>query len=145
MSIAQVARGGDKKTNLSMIYEITWECDPKELEGKKRDFHIIRQIQDWLTDLTVANVDTLEYVEREWWIMHITPGHLMVFFHLYAKDLHPRIQHPLNDPHSWMSKPLSHPRVQWSEEVYFDYWSYLVRLNGARQQPMYSCTHVTSK
>ena len=145
MSIAQASKEKNKQTHLSMIYEIKWDCDPKELKGKQRDFLIIRQLSDWLTDLTVANVDDLGMVEREWWILHVTPGHLLVFLHLCAKDLIPRIQHPLKEPYSWSSKPLSHPRVQWTEELYFDYWAFLVRLNGVRCQPLYSLTSVKTK
>ena len=145
MSIAQDSKEQDKKTHVSMVYEINWDCDPEELEGKQRDFLIIRQLSDWLTDLTVANVDDLGMVEREWWILHVTPGHLLVFLHLCAKDLTPRIQHPLKEPYSWSSKPLSHPRVQWTEELYFDYWGFLVRLNGVRDKPLYSLTSVKTK
>ena len=145
MSIAQASKEQSKQTHLSMIYEIKWDCDPKELKGKQRDFLIIRQLSDWLTDLTVANVDDLGMVEREWWILHVTPGHLLVFLHLCAKDLIPRIQHPLKEPYSWSSKPLSHPRVQWTEELYFDYWAFLVRLNVVRNQPVYSLTSVKTE
>ena len=134
-----------KQTHLSMIYEITWDCDPKELKGQQRDFPIIKQISDWLTDLTVANVDDLGMVEREWWILHVTPGHLMVFLHLCAKDLIPRIQHPLKEPYSWSSKPFTHPGVTWTEAIYFDYWAFLVRLNGVRDRPLYSLTSVRTK
>ena len=128
-----------------MVYEIKWDCDPEELEGKQRDFLIVRRLSDWLTELTVANVDDLSMVEREWWILHVTPGHLMVFLHLCAKDLTPRIQCPLKEPYSWSSKPLHHPRVQWTEELYFDYWAFLVRLNEVRNKPLYSLTSVKTK
>ena len=134
-----------KKPHVSMVYEIKWNCDPKELEGKQRDFLITRKISDWLTDLTAANIDDFSMVEREWWILHVTPGHLVVFLYLCAKDLTPRIQCPLKEPFSWSSKPLGHPSIELTEELYFDYWSFLVRLNGLRAKPLYSLTSVKTK
>ena len=131
-----------KKVNVCMVYEIKWECDMRQLEGKKRDFQITKNLSDWLCDMTTYNIDNISKVEREWHILHVTPGHLVVFLTLCSDDLSPRIQYPFMEPDNWPSRPL--PSAEWTEQPY-DYWNFLVRLQGLQLKPLYSTTRVRTK
>ena len=52
---------------------------------------------DWLCDLTSTNIDGdgVTIVEREWYIFHRTPGHIVICLDLFSEDLSKRIQYLL--------------------------------------------------
>ena len=128
-----------------MVYEIKWECDPQKLQEKKtRDVPIIRNLSDWLSDLTNHNVDDITMIEKNWHIFHVTPGHVIVFLYLSAKDLTPRISYPFEEPKDWPSRPLP-PSTEWREEVYTEYWDFLVKMNTLQTKQLISNTYVRIK
>ena len=50
--------------------------------------------------------DSVTTVEREWYIFHRMPGHIVIFLDLFSEDLSKRIQYTLKKPENWKNKLL---------------------------------------
>lgn len=91
-----------KHRSIYMMFDVQWDCSPLQFQGPLHDTRITREVSTWIDDLTIANVDGLKMVEREWDILHIEPGgHLKVFVrvvHLDVQDTMGRIQYPFVEP-----------------------------------------------
>lgn len=113
----------------------------RQLQEKKTDFPIKQTIAAWLHDLVSGNVDDVAKVGKEWHILHVTPGHLLVFLPLRSKDLSRQIQYPFKEPYYCpANRPL--PSAEWTEQLYSDYWNFVVRLRGLQEKPLFSDTRV---
>ena len=89
---------------LDMIVErdervTTLEFDLSGLEEGDRETvqALENNLWDWLCDLTSTNIDGdgATTVEREWYIFHRTPGHIVICLDLFSEDLSKRIQYLL--------------------------------------------------
>ena len=50
--------------------------------------------------------DGVTTVEREWYILHRMPGHIVIFLDLFFQDLSKRIQYTFKEPKNWKNKLL---------------------------------------
>ena len=133
-----------KKTSLFTTYEIKWETfgrGRRTFLGQKRDFPLMQEMSNWLYDLTHFNSDDPSLVEKDWDLIHVSPGHLFIFLHLRAKDLQKRIHYPFKAPEGeWSSHPL--PSATWIEHRNIDYWDFLAKRQQMRDQTVFSKTHM---
>ena len=132
-----------KKASIYTVYEVTWETLGRGkrdvFQGQKRDFPLMQDISNWLYDLTHFNTDDASMVEKEWQIVHVTPGHVFIFLYLCAKDLAKRIHYPFKPPgDGWSSRPLS--SATWIEHRHEDYWDFLATRQKVHDQPAFSKT-----
>ena len=135
--------GDSKKASMCTVYEVTWETFGRGkrdfFQGQKRDFPLMEDISNWLYDLVHFNTDDTSMVEKEWQIVHVTPGHLFIFLALCAKDLAKRIHYPFKAPDGgWSSRPLASAR--WIEHRHDDYWDFLAKRQQVQDQPAFSKT-----
>ena len=75
-----------KKTSMFTTYEIKWETfgrGRRTFLGQKRDFPLMQEMSNWLHDLTPFNSDDPSLVEKDWDLIHVSPGHLFIFL-IYA-------------------------------------------------------------
>ena len=79
----------------------------------KQDFPLTKNLSDWVCDLTSANIDGWSHMECEWYIFHITPGHIIVMIHLFEENLKKRIRYPFCDPTNWETRPIA--KARWTE------------------------------
>ena len=99
---------------VSMMYEIRWEEEtPREKWVDMQDFPLMKHLSDWVCDLTSANIDGWGRMECEWYIFHITPGHVIVLIHLFEEQLKKRIRFPFRDPTNWEARPIA--KARWTE------------------------------
>ena len=115
------------------VCEIKWECDIREFHEKTRDFPIIKSVSDWLYELTTYNVDDITKAEREWHILHRSPGHLLVFLSIFTDNITRQVQYPFKEPDN---RPL--PSAKWTEQLYEDYWDFVVELREKEAKPLFS-------
>ena len=75
----------------------------------------MKNLSDWLCDLTLTNIDgdDITTVERGWYIFHRTPGHIVIFLDLFSEELSKRIQYPFKKPENWKNRLLRH--ANWKE------------------------------
>ena len=68
----------------------------------------MKNMLDWLCDLTLTNIDGhgVTIVEREWYIFHRMPGPIVIFLDLFSEDLSKRIHYPFKEPENWKNRPL---------------------------------------
>ena len=50
--------------------------------------------------------DSVTTVEREWYIFHRMPGHIVIFLDLFSEDLSKTIQYTFKEPENWKNKLL---------------------------------------
>ena len=129
-----------------LIYEIRWECEEEKYfhENYNKDFPLMKNLSDWLCDLTSTNIDGdgdgVTTVEHEWHILDRTPGHIFVFLSLFSEDLSKRIQYPFKEPENWKNRPL--PRANWKETCMNVYDELIIKRQELEAQGLYSKTHV---
>ena len=108
----------------------------------------MKNLLDWLCDLTSTNIDGdgdgdgdgVTTVEREWHVLHRTPGHIFVFLSLFSEDLSKRIQYPFKEPENWKNRPL--PRANWKETCMNVYDELIIKRQELEAQELYSKTYV---
>ena len=131
-----------------LIYEIRWECEEEKYfhESYNKDFPLIKNLSDWLCDLASTNIDGdgdgVTTVEREFHILHRTPGHIFVFLSLFSEDLSKRIQYPFKEPENWENRPL--PLANWKETWIPMYDELIIKKQELEAQGLYSKTRVTT-
>ena len=132
-----------KNVRVCVGYEIKWACDIREFDDQKtRDFPMIKKISDWLWDMTSCNVENISKTQREWHIIHKTPGHLFIFLSLFSDDLSQQIMYPFKEPSNWPSGPLPSSAI-WTEILYDDYWDFIVEMRKKEDaDPIFSKTRV---
>ena len=133
-----------KKVSIFTAYEIRWETfgrGRRDFLGTKRDFPLMQELSNWLFDLAHFNSDDASLIEKEWDLIHVSPGHLFIFLHLRAKDLQKRIHYPFKAPDGgWSSRPL--PTALWIEHRHLDYWDFLAKRQQVGDQPVFSKTRM---
>ena len=133
-----------KYYEICLIYEIRWECEEEKYfhENCKKDFPLMKNLSDWLCDLASTNIDGdgIATVEREWHILHRTPGHIFVFLSLFSEDLSKRIQYPFKEPENWENRPL--PLANWKETWIPMYDELVIKRQELEAQGLYSKTRV---
>jgi len=134
---------------LDMIVErdervTTLEFDLFGLE--ERDSETVQALEnnlsDWLCDLTSTNIDGdgVTTAEREWYIFHRKPGHIVIFLDLFSEDLSKRIQYPFKEPENWKNRPFR--RANWKETRINLYDELVIKRQELEAQGLYSKTHV---
>ena len=132
-----------KTPHIWTSYEVTWTPDPGDFAGIiPGDFWLIHHIERWLIDLVWLNTDDLSKVDKEWWIFHVTPGHVFIFLHLVVADLKPGIQTPLKLPVcGWSESPIPSCTSFTTEEHYKTFWDFHVKVSEMRLKPVFSEHH----
>ena len=129
-----------------LIYEIRWKCEEEKYfnENYNQDFPLMKNLSDWLCDLTSTNTDGdsdgVTTVKREWYIFHRTPGHIVIFLDLFSEDLTNRIQYPFKEPEKWKNRPLR--RANRKEKRINLYDELVIKRQELEAQGLYSKTHV---
>ena len=136
---------GDKpmKKSIWTSYELRWEPQSDDFLGQTGDFLLVTDLSRWLFELAWLNSNDMSKMEKEWWIFHVTPGHIIIFLHLLASDLQPRIQYPIKRPTcGWTDSPLpSIPSAMCTEHSYSNFWDFHVAIQKLHLQPVFSETH----
>ena len=136
-------RDGPKRKSIWTSYDLRWKPQPDDFLGQTGDFSLVSELSRWLFDLAWMNSDDMSKMEKEWWIFHVTPGHIIIFLHLLASDLQPRIQYPLKRPGcGWSDSPLPfiHSAIC-TEHDYDDFWEFHLAIQKLHLQPVFSETH----
>ena len=98
-----------------LIHKIRWKYEEEKYfnENYNPDFPLMKNLSDWLCNLTSTNVDGdgVTTVEHKWYIFHRTPSRIVIFLDLFFKDLSKRIQYPFKEPENWKDRPLQ--RANW--------------------------------
>ena len=127
-----------------LIYKIQWKCEEEKYfnENYNQDFPLMKNLSDWLCDLTSTNIagDGLTTVERQWYIFHRMPSHIIIFLDLFSKDLSKRIQYPFKELENWKNRPLQ--RANWKETRINLYNELVMERQELEEQGLYSKTHV---
>ena len=99
-------------------------------------------LSDWLCELTSTNIDGdgVTIVEREWYIFHRTPGHIVICLDLFSEDLSKRTQYPLKEPENWINRQLR--SANWKETRINFYDELVIKREELEAQGLYSKTHV---
>ena len=124
---------------------VRWKCEEEKYfnENYNQDFPLMKNLSDWLCDLTSTNTDGdsdgVTTVKREWYIFHRTPGHIVIFLDLFSEDLTNRIQYPFKEPENWKNRPLR--RANRKEKRINLYDELVVKRQELEAQGLYSKTH----
>ena len=131
---------GPVKKSLWTSYELLWKPTSDDFLELTGDFWLTQYVEHWLMELTHLNTDDLSKVDKEWWIFHITQGHIFIFLHLVASDLQPRIRYPLKMPGcGWADSPI--PSALCTEHSYNAYWDFRVKIQELQLKPVLSESH----
>ena len=122
---------------------VRWKCEEEKYfnENYNQDFPLMKNLSDWLCDLTSTNTDgdSVTTVKREWYIFHRTPRHIIIFLDLFSEDLTNRIQYPFKEPENWKNRPLrranrKEKRINLHDEL-------VIKRQELEAQGLYSKTH----
>ena len=84
--------------------------------------------------------DGVTTAEREWYIFHRMPGHIVIFLALFSEDLSKRIQYTFKKPENWKNKLLW--CTNWKETRITLYDEQVIKIQELEAQGLYSKTHV---
>lgn len=99
----------------------------------------MKNLSDWLYDLTAPNIDGVTTVDHKWYIFHRTRGHV-IFLDLFSEDLLKMIQYPFKKPQNWKNRPLRH--ATWKGTRINMYNELATMRQEVEVQGLYSKTHV---
>lgn len=126
---------------VSMMYEICWEEEKKEEYGDSQDLPLMKNISDWVCDLTSVNIDGFLSMECEWFIFHTSPGHITILIDLFAVDRKKRIRYPFKEPKNWEKRPI--PQARWTATRIRMYDDLVIKRQELEaQKSLISKTHV---
>ena len=133
-----------KRARVFTTYEVTWETsnqDVKNFMGPKRDFTLVQEISNWLLDLVSCNTDDPNLIAKDWYLIHVQPGRLLIFLMLCSRDNHERLRYPFKAPtDGWNSRPL--PSATWIEHRPIDYFDFINQRERFLKEPAFSKTHL---
>ena len=138
----QHLKTNEKHDWVCVVYEIEWDynADKTFHEDFQKDFPLTKNLSDWLCDLTARNIDDNGMVEREWYILHKTPGHIFVFLSLFSDDLSYRIHYPFTEPENWETRPLK--SAKWTETWVPYYDELVIQRQEIEAQQLFSETRI---
>ena len=61
------------------------------------DLPLMKNISDWVCDLTSVNIDGFLSMECEWFIFHTSPGRITILIDLFAEERKKRIRYPFKE------------------------------------------------
>ena len=130
-----------KKARVFTMYEVIFDKSARDFLGHKRDFPLMQDISNWLVDLAHFNADDPSLIDKDWHLIHLTPGRLFIFLMLCTKDRQERIRYPFKSPvDGWSSRPL--PSSTWVEHRPDDYWDFMHQRERLLEKTAFSKTHI---
>ena len=75
--------------------------------------------------------DGVTTVEREWYIFHRMPGHIVIFLDLFSEDLSKRIQYTFKEPENWKKQTVMTYKLEGNKDNFVRRTSYKETRTGS--------------